>query len=576
MTQLFKILLNFHLIFNFISVCVPDELAKMKKSGTDGRLPNFECLKIFYIWYLNRDRLTLPNLLCNSELCEIIEKPDTIILGPADILNQQNYMRFLRLRGIADFSLDNGQLVARQYSGDTHALCDTITILPLNAPKTLVNCMSCDFCLMRFCDNSASETLLESGISRQITIIQNLKRQSLKNPASGAFSVNKLMNSVIIELQKIDRTLSINIAEIPKYRIMQVSQQIAKKNTFSKGTIGCLTKIGKTWTGLHFALSRFNEKKQFCFDVTQSPQKNVSLNETGLSIVSKGGLESDPNRSDFSCNNPLDSNIFALGDLHEQEKWPELASGNPTNDEKQKYIDARTSTRNEILQLKHFAEQSFSASKNDEERISPLLMIEETTRALSDEELNHKKQINKMRRFDIESVEKAVKYAGSITLVDEISRPDALLYPEKFKNPPTHTNISREIIHKLFSRLEDYEKTRHSMQTELEKRAEEIDNICSALTNIIEPDINSPHEGLTRIYAKMRNILTDAGHSLDPLEDSRVFDLGEVTDKTWDPKNTSILSDTSVTTCSFDASLGSNESADSFIFPVNKKRKVIE
>ena len=159
------------------SVCVPDSLAFAKKSGTDKRLANFETMKIFYIWFLNADRITLPTLLCHAELMEQIEKPNTKVYGPADLLTQQNYMRFLRLRGHANITIGEKDgvtiLEVAPYSGDKHALCDTITVLPLNAPKTLVNAMSCDFCLMRFSESASEAILLEVGISRQITCIQN-------------------------------------------------------------------------------------------------------------------------------------------------------------------------------------------------------------------------------------------------------------------------------------------------------------------------------------------------------------------------------------------------------------------
>ena len=551
-------------ILLFILVCVPDSLAKMKKSGLDNRLPNFECLKIFYIWFINKDRITLPSLLSHAELMEQIDNQNVKLFGPAELLSQQNYMRFLRLRGQVSIIFENGELVVKPYDGEKHALCDTITVLPLNAPKILINAMSCDFCLMRFSEDATEAVLLEVGISRQISIIQNLKRQAVKRTSNSTYSVNKLMNSILIELRKIDQNLAINITEIPQYKMMQAAQQIARKNTFSKGTIGCLVKTGKMWSGLHHALANFNRKTQFVFDISNSScePRHDNLNMT---IADREGVSERSFSSDISNFDILNSNVLALGDLVEGEKWPELKNGDPTEEEKSNYISDRNNTRTEILALKNVAEETLKGATNESNKIAPLMVIDETERALIQEEQNHQKQVNKLRLHDIKAVKAAANYAGSITLIDQLARPDIEMYPKKEHFAP-HTNLSREVIKKLFSKLTEYEKVKTEMQKDLERRVEEIDGICSTLSNICEPDIVSSQQDLAKIYAKMRSILVENDIELDPQDISCSLGLGEDSDFTWAPENTN----ESVTVCSFDAMNSSGSSSSSYIFPAKK------
>ena len=200
------------------------------------------------------------------------------------------------------------------------------------------------------------------------------------------------------------------------------------------------------------------------------------------------------------------------------------------------------------------------------------MILDEAERAIIQEGRNHRHQIDKMRRHDIGEVKKAVDYIGSITLIDEISRPDPLMYPKEESIAP-HTQVSRLMVKELFSKLKSYEKIKEDMQKELERRVAEIDNICSSLSTITEPDIHASSEGLAKVYSKMRSILVEGGFELDPADNSANLDLQEPSDYTWLP-DASL--NNSVSTCSFDANISGNSSADSYIFPVRKKSKIDE
>ena len=127
-----------------------------------------------------------------------------------------------------------------------------------------------------------------------------------------------------------------------------------------------------------------------------------------------------------------------------------LNNSDPSEKEKSDYVKDRTATRNEIFTLKIVAEKSLNDATSKANKIAPLMILDKTVRALHQEEQIHRSQLNKMRLHDIKSVKIAAKYAESITLIDEISRPDIKMYLKKEPLTP-HTKLSREVIKKLFS-----------------------------------------------------------------------------------------------------------------------------
>ena len=569
----------------FFLVCIPDELTTLKKAGYKNKMPNFETLKIFYIWFVNRDRLTLPNLLSNNEFAEILSKPNMQLLTPADILDQKNYMRFLRVRGRVTYELSDGVLVIGSFlNGEDHELCRITPHLSSNSPKTLVNAINCDYCLMNYCKNFSEKDLLELGINRQLQQIVNLKKQALKQGSSGSFSVNKLMNSIYIELKKIDQSLAVDIATVPKIHLMEASRQISNKNNFTKGTKAALIKIGKTWGGLHLILKRFANEKTLCFEVSNTSITEVQIDNEN---PDNGGCDHDPysgrNRdcpeiNDRSHSDPLNSNLLALGDLSDLEEWPSIKSGNPSNEEKENYVSTRKNLKSNILRLKNEAEANLLAEKRDEEKITSLLMLEEANRALSEESINHERQKSKIKRYDLDSVKRAVELVGGTTLIDELAIPDAGSYPDLNNPPKPHFPVSKTLVKELFSKLSAYQKKKAAMQAELDKEVEYIDKLCAKITQTVDPELEGNSDDLKRAYVKMRSIVYEAGIVFEESEDydSHLLELGD-SDPTWKPLEATELTELQ---SSFDLELQnekdsdrSGESEHSFIFPPFKKFK---
>lgn len=574
-------------LLNFYSVCIPDELAKLRRAGSSKRMPNFETLQIFYVWYINRDRLTLPTLLSNAEFSEILNNPRTKLLTPADILTQKNYMRFLRLRGQATYELTNGVIEIGSFAnGGNHELCKAVPFLSPNSPKTVVNAMSCDYCLMKFCENSPDTHLLELGINRKIQTIINLKKQAAKTQKDGTYQINKLMNSVLIEIRKIDQQLAVNITEIPSYRLVDLSRAISLKNNFSKGTRAALIKNGKIWGGLNSILSQFANETVVKFEVSNRSLMGHLGRDDSFGSEGHGSQSQAQTKHGFSTDtalalnksqiDPLNQNVFALNDFSLDESWPSLPSGNPSKDEKVGYINKRRSMTHELLQLKSSAEEKLSSDAPDSHKIPAMLMLGEANRAITQEKRNHEFQKNKLRRFDVDVVNRAVKIVGTTTLVDELSKPDSHSYPIKNNEPAAHSGLSKAIVDLLFSKLSTYEKTKNEMQAVLDRQIEEIDGICSQLSNVVDPDLIEGTSSLKRIYGKMRDLCYAAGVDFADGEDfdSHAFDLGDYPDPTWNPEMTE---QTENLICSFDKdqwSDTSKSSEESFIFGAPPTKKV--
>ena len=494
----------------------------------------------------------------------------------------------MRVRGQVTYELIDGVLVIGSYSnGGVHELCDAVSHLSSNSPKTLINAMACDYCLIKYSTAESDLHLLELGISRQIQTIINLKLQAINAGSGGAYQINKLMNSVYVEIKKIDQKMALEISETPKYKLFEASRMIAAKNTFSNGTRAALVKIGKVWSGLHLILSQFAAENTMKFEVSS---RSITDPEDSFIFGRKGGDESHSQCANESVNletaqvfskastDMLNLNIHALGDLDVENSWPRIPSGNPTIAEKRDYCEKRKETRLEILRLRNAAAENLATDVCDEEKIPSLLMIGETDRALHEEKINHETQKNKIRKFDLDILNRAVQVAGGNTLVDEMSIPDQSAYPKWELDLGGHTEVTKALVKELHSKLAEYEKCREEMQKRLAAKAEKIDKLCSSLAQLVEPEVVGNSGNLRRAYLKLRDLCHLEGVPFEEGEDydSHHFDISEDYDSTWDPNKTT-TSDTEFM-CSFDRSnmndsKSSQDSQNSFIFQPKKRVK---